>query len=77
MEQHEGNPRFEEQWLGVEWHLARQPERGRPQFPENAEQYLLYVFPPNEWAKLPALWVLYSYDRNEVTIHAVNRVSAE
>ncbi len=61
--------RFEDQWRGVEWLLARTPENGTPRFPNDATKYLIYVFPGNPWAETRDLWVLYSYDDDRVVIH--------
>ena len=63
--------RFEDQWRGVEWLLARTPEKGTPRYPHEPTKFLIYVFPANQWAKTRELWVLYSYDDDRVTIHLV------
>lgn len=64
-------PRFDEQWRGIEWFLARRPEKGTPRYHHEATKYLVYVFPGNRWAKTRELWVLYSYDDDRVIIHLV------
>ncbi len=62
--------RFDDQWSGVEWRLARKPEIGVPRWSAKPNEYLFYVFSANEVAATRELWVLYSYDQNEVHIHA-------
>ena len=66
-----GEHRFEDQWSGVEWHLARKPEKGRPRYREEPEKFLLYIPAANPIAKTRELWVLYSYDQNKVNVHAI------
>ena len=69
-------PRFDDHWRGVEWFLARRPEKGTPRSHQDATKYLVYVFPQNTSAKTRELWVLYSYDDDRVDIHLV-RFGAE
>lgn len=69
-QEHQGS-RFEDQWQGIEWLLARKPEYGSSRFPEEPCSYLVYVFPGDDLASTQELWVLYSYDQNEVVIHSV------
>lgn len=68
-------PRFEDQWRGVEWKLARSPQGGVPRFGSEPTRFLVYVFPKNAIAKTCELWVLYSYNDTEVQVHMVNAVS--
>ena len=63
-------PRFDDQWRGVEWRLARRPDTGIPRLAMNQTDFLVYVFPANEFATTRELWVLYSYNQDRVTIHA-------
>lgn len=63
------HPRFEAQWRGVEWLLARSPEIGRPRDPHEPMKYLVHVVPENSLATTHELWILYSYDIDEVTVH--------
>ena len=63
--------RFEDQWDGVVWHLARKPEKGLPRYPQNPDKYLLHIFAANPLGSTRELWVLYSYNQNEVQIHAI------
>lgn len=65
------NLRFEDQWNGVEWILARTPDSGLPRLHSSPTNYLLYVFPENLLAETGKLEVLYSYDEDVVTVHAV------
>ena len=61
--------RFEERWMAVEWLLDRSPESGTPRIVDNPDIWV-YVFCEIEMAGIDELWVLYSFDYNEVTIHA-------
>lgn len=63
--------RFADQWQGVEWRLARKPEAGLPRYPKAPRRHLIYVFPANELAHTQELWVLYSYNRDKVIVHAL------
>ena len=64
-------PRFDDHWRGIEWRLARSPEKGTPRYHHEATKYLVHVFPQNKVAETRELWVLYSYDDVRVTIHRV------
>ena len=61
--------RFEDQWRGAEWLLARSPEKGISRDQHYPMEYLVYVIPENSWAKTRELWILYSYDEDRVIIH--------
>ena len=65
------SPKFENQWRGVEWLLARTPEAGAPRVPASPMSYLVYVIPANPLAGTRELWVLYSYNQEEVQVHGV------
>lgn len=65
-------PRFDDQWRGVEWLLARTPQVGTPRLTDKQEEYLICVFPRNNLAGTNELWVLYSYDKDQVVIHAAH-----
>ena len=67
------NSRFEDQWRGVEWILARSPEEGETCGPENPGKFLVYVFTENQYAETRSVSVLYSYDENQVTIYSVRQ----
>lgn len=63
--------RFEEQWEGVEWLLSRKPDCGLPRHAQEPNKYLLLVIAASALATTAELWVLYSYDDNNVTVHAL------
>ena len=65
----EAHARFENQWRGVEWRLARTPEKETPRRPHDPTKYLICVIPEKELATTHELWLLYSYDEDEVVIH--------
>lgn len=69
-EQSKDLPRFEQRWMAVEWLLARNPESGTQRVVADPE-VCVYVFPEIELAGMRELWVLYSFDYNEVTVRAV------
>lgn len=62
--------RFEEQWMGAEWILARSAEKGVPRFPTEPNKFLLEGISVNDYAETKELWVLYSYDDDQVYVHA-------
>ena len=63
-------PRFDDQWSGVEVLLARIPEQGTPRNSNRPCQDLIFVYAAHKIAKTRELWVLYSYDQNQVIVHA-------
>lgn len=63
------HPRFEAQWRGADWLLARSPEIGVPRDSREPMKYLVHVVPENSLATTHELWILYSYDADEVTVH--------
>ena len=67
-------PRFDEAWHGLTWLLARNPDRGLSRTIEGRE-YRLYVQAGDDLAGTPELWVLFSYDENEVVIYGLNAVA--
>lgn len=42
--------RFEDQWRGVEWFLARKPDQGIPRNPKEPCKYLIYNFSADKLA---------------------------
>ena len=62
--------RFEDQWMGAEWILARSAEKGVPRSPTEPGKYLLEGISVNEYADTKELWILYSYDEDHVYVHA-------
>ncbi|KAA3448861.1 hypothetical protein C7I87_19515 [Mesorhizobium sp. SARCC-RB16n] len=65
------NGRFDEQWQGIEWLICRMPEKGLPRHAHEPTKFLLFVVAGNDLAETKEVWVLYSYDDNDVTVHAV------
>ena len=63
--------RFEDHWRGVEWRLARTPEAGAPRVRSKPDGYLVCVIPANQLAKTRELWILYSYNQDEVQVHGI------
>lgn len=64
-------PRFEEQWQGVEWILARSPDKGIPRLHSEPDKFLLEGISANDAAGTQELWILYSYDKDCVYVHDV------
>ncbi|MFZ0496214.1 MAG: hypothetical protein WBE80_02415 [Methylocella sp.] len=65
--------RFDEAWEALKWLLCRKPDIGVSKTVGDWEYYL-YVSAPDELAKTPAIWVVYSYTDQEVTIHGLTAV---
>lgn len=63
--------RFDDQWRGIEWLICRTPEIGLPRDKEQAGKFNLLVFAASDVAKTREVWVLYSYEDDEVTVHAI------
>lgn len=63
--------RVDEQWRGAEWLLCRKPDIGLPRHKQAPLDYLVRVVAGNEIAQTKDLWVLYSYNDDTVTIHAM------
>jgi hypothetical protein len=63
-------PRFDEQWRGAEWFLARTPEVGVSKQHEGIPIYLL-VRRGDPLANTPDLAVIYTFDEKEVVVHAI------
>jgi len=61
-------PRVNDVWRGVEWLLARKPERGV--FLDEFEGEDLYLFKSSiiSTPNIPVITVLYKFNANEVTI---------
>lgn len=67
-------PRFRDIWEsgeGIEWLLARKPTMGMPRGPRESAEYWLYSIASNEIAQTRPMAILYSFNDNFVTIHAV------
>lgn len=69
--------RFDDQWRGIEWKLSHAPGEGSPRVAENTTQDLVYVYPANAVVGTRAIAVLYSYNEDTVTVHAVLVMEAE
>jgi hypothetical protein len=69
--------RFEEQWRGIEWLLSRKPDVGAPRYKSEPTKFLIYVVASNGYANMREVWVLYSFDDSNVTIHAIEFGSQE
>lgn len=65
------HPRFGDAYNGLEWLLARSPERGINAVVDEV-QWAVYVQGSDPLAKTPEIWVLYQYDDKEVRIYAIN-----
>jgi hypothetical protein len=63
--------RFHEQLRALEWLLCRTPEVGLPRQKSEPEAFLVHVVKGDDLAKTSDLWILYSYDADEVTVHAM------
>jgi len=63
--------RFEDQWNGIEWLLARSPHIGLPRDRNNPTTNVLYVVAANETAGTNEVWLLYSYTDSEVAIQGI------
>ena len=62
--------RFEEAFTGLEWLLARSPERGlRGRI--TGETVRIYVQGRDRTAGTPEIWVVYTYSDDEVVIKAM------
>ena len=63
-------PRFEDRWQGVEWFLARVPDKGTPRHPKEPNKYLLEGFSSYDIIDdTRELWILYSFNEDAVYIH--------
>lgn len=62
------NASMEARWRGVEWLLARTPEVGTPRDKTAPKNFLIVVF--DVTPLFLKLGVLYSYDDNNVFVHA-------
>lgn len=67
-------PRFDEAWDALKWLLCRRPGLGYSREAGGIE-FFLYVSAPDELAKTPAIWVVYSYTDHEVIIYDLNAIA--
>lgn len=68
--------RFDQAWEGVKWRLSHKPEIGK-RGEYSGLQFCLYNFAGDTIAGTPEIWVVYSYDDDEVLIERVHAVHAE
>lgn len=62
--------RFDQVFMGLEWLLARSPSRGlRGRI--NGEPVRIYVQGGDTTAATPEIWVVYTYNDDEVVIKAL------
>lgn len=69
--------RFDEAWEGLKWLLSRNPEIGYRQTTSkngHSTGFRLHIQASDEFAKTPEIWVVYTFDDNEVTIYEINAV---
>jgi hypothetical protein len=64
--------RFEDQWRGAEWLICRAPEKGLPRDKQVPTKFVVLVIAGSAEAGTKELWLLYSFEDNEVTVHAVS-----
>lgn len=69
--------RTNEQMDGLEWLLSRTPEIGTPRQREKLNEHLLFVSRGDTVARTHDVWLLYSYDDQQVTIHGLKFVKAQ
>lgn len=69
--------RFHDQIMGIEWLLARAPNVGVPAQKDDPTHFLLLVTKGDTLAKTKDIWLLYSYNDESVTVHAVKVVVDE
>ena len=66
------NPRFEDHWQGLEWILARTPDKpGLARVASDPMRYRLLVSKGISQIGLRDIFVLYSFNEDEVTVHDV------
>jgi hypothetical protein len=63
-------PRAEEAWQSLEWLLARRPVRGLNRVVDGTK-FTLYGQASDHIAGTPKIAVMYTYDDNEVQVHAL------
>ena len=63
--------RFHDQVMGWEWLLARTPTVGKPAQKDEINKFVLLALRGDEMASTHEVWILYSYDAESVTVHAL------
>lgn len=66
--------RFEDAWRGIEWLVCRRPDVGIPKDASRPTEFLVLVVAGSAAAGTKEVWILYSYDIAQVTIHGVRVV---
>lgn len=66
-----GQNNVECQFIGIEWLLARTPEIGELQKSKLVNNLFVHVPKEDTVAKTDKVWVLYSYNKEEVCIHGL------
>jgi hypothetical protein len=69
--------RFDEAWAGAEWLLVRNPT---PQgsFPTtyHGKPFMMFGWRGDLFADMPDMWLVYTYDDEEVRIYGINATEA-
>lgn len=68
--------RFEDAFMGLEWLLARSPNRGRRGRIDGAN-VRIYVQRGDRTAGTPEIWVVYTYNDDQVVIKALRVLESE
>ena len=66
--------RLNEAYEGLEWILAKKPERGR-RMGTNAKDPWIYVQGSDPVAKTPAIAIIYNYTLDQVEVHSLRVIS--
>jgi len=70
-------PRFNEAWEGLKWLLSRSPTvKGSVSQIGASGEYRSYVLAGDLLAETPEIWVVYTYNENEVRILGLNAIAA-
>ena len=64
--------RFNEHWDGIVWLLCRTPNISIPRSRQEPKRFLLLVSEGAGFAGTRDVWILYSYDDQEVVVHGVS-----
>ncbi len=66
-----GRNRIEEQFIGIDWLLSRTPQIGELQDSGLNGRFFVHVVKADITAKTGKVWILYSYNKEEVCIHGL------
>lgn len=66
-------PRFDEAWVGLKWLLSRNPtpQGSARRSNDQGREYRTYVSAGDEVAKVPDIWVVYTFTADEVVVLGV------